>query len=296
MNSSELNLCQYLPEWFRDIAEFQQICQTETEQMQAAFSAMEAVQNNFFPQTMDENTTAQWETIFGITANPSTESLDFRRARILNRLSIRPPFTLGFLYQKLDELIGPNQWEVIVDYPNYTLYVKSSAQNQEYAIEVSYTINKIKPAHIVFINQPFISSGITLSETVNLTQTIYHYKLGAWGLGVNPFASAVNKGAIVIPAQLSVQEALLTDTANFVESDVASARINGTTIISDLTKSVSGSTVTVQYTVTSAEATTVTQIELLDSENNVLTSAPVYVPISDPAVFTHTILVQEASA
>ena len=245
---------------------------------------------------MDEGAVSEWEKIFGITADPETETLDFRRARIINRLSMQPPYTLGFLYQKLDELIGKGRWEVNVDYPNYTLYIKSSAINQSYAIEVAYTVNHIKPAHIVYINQPFLSEGLLLDESVNLTQLVYNYKLGAWGLGVNPFVSEQDKGVIVLPEQRTVQAALLTDTANFVESDIASVRINGTTTISDITKSVSGSVVTVEYTVNSAQAQTVTQIELLNSGGNVLTSASVYVPITDPATFTHSIPVQEATA
>lgn len=295
MYNFDTNLLQFLPGWYKQVIDFQALCDVENTQIETAANSINSVFNNLFFQTMDIGTIEQWEKILNIVPNPTTESLDFRRVRVINRVSSRPPFTLAFLYQKLDELIGPNRWEVNIDYPNYTIYIKSSAENQQYAIEVSYTINRIKPAHIVYINQPLLSEGITLDEQVNLTQTIYYYKLGAWGLGINPFASSVDKGEIVLPSQLSVQQELLTDTANFVESDIASARINGTTIISDLTKSVSGSTVTVEYTVTSAEATTVTQIELLDSDSNALTSATVYVPISDPAVFTHIIPVQEAN-
>ena len=295
MYNFDTDLLQFLPGWYKQVIDFQALCDVENTQIETAANSINSVFNNLFFQTMDISTIEQWEKILNIIPNPTTESLDFRRVRVINRVSYRPPFTLTFLYRKLDELIGPNQWEVNIDYPNYTIYIKSSALNQQYAIEVSYTINRIKPAHIVYINQPFLSEGITLDEQVNLTQTIYHYKLGTWGLGINPFASSVDKGEIVLPSQLSVQQELLTDTANFVESDIVSARINGTTTISDLTKSVSGSTVTVEYTVTSAEATTVTQIELLDSDNNALTSSAVYVPISDPAVFTHTIPVQEAN-
>lgn len=297
MNEYKLDadLLTLLPPWYRRILDYQQICGTEQTEFETIYNTLNVVNQNLFLQTMDEGTVAEWEKIFGITADPETETLDFRRARIINRLSMQPPYTLGFLYQKLDELIGKGRWKVNVDYPNYTLYIKSSAINQSYAIEVAYTVNHIKPAHIVYINQPFLSEGLLLDESVSLTQLVYNYKLGAWGLGVNPFVSEQDKGVIVLPEQRTVQAALLTDTANFVESDIASVRINGTTTISDITKSVSGSTATVEYTVNSAQAQTVTQIELLNSGGNVLTSASVYVPITDPATFTHSIPVQEAT-
>lgn len=298
MNEYKLDsdLLALLPPWYRRILDYQQICETEQTEFETIYNTLNVVNQNLFLQTMDEGAVSEWEKIFGITADPETETLDFRRARIINRLSMQPPYTLGFLYQKLDELIGKGRWEVNVDYPNYTLYIKSSAINQSYAIEVAYTVNHIKPAYIVYINQPFLSEGLTIDESVSLTQLIYNYKLGAWGLGVNPFVSEQDKGVIVLPEQRTVQTALLTDTANFVESDIASVRINGTTTISDITKSVSGSIVTVEYTVNSAQAQTVTQIEFLNSSGNVLTSASVYVPITDPATFTHSIPVQEATA
>ncbi len=139
-----------------------------------------------FFQTMDERAVGMWEQVFRIVPNPQVESLAFRRTRVLNRISTRPPYTLGFLYQKLDELIGPGEWKVTVDYPNYTLYIESAAQNQNYATELAFTINRIKPAHIVWVNAPFVRTGLLLSEIISSAQRIYNYRLGAWGWGGCP--------------------------------------------------------------------------------------------------------------
>lgn len=160
------DLLSLLPHWYREILDYQEICQTEEAQLDALAAEITGVADNFFFQTMDAAAVSQWEQIFGIVPNLSTEDLSFRRARLLNRISTRPPYTLGFLYQKLDELIGPGAWQVTMDYPNYTLYVESSAQDQQYATEVAYTIGHIKPAHIVYINRPFLQEGLFLSETV----------------------------------------------------------------------------------------------------------------------------------
>lgn len=102
-------------------------------------------------------------------------------------LDDKPPFTLGFLYQKLDEIIGKGLWSVTVDYPNYTLYIESSSESQQYFTEVLYTINKIKPAHIVFINKPLTITELTVDETVELTDLQWNYILGSWKLGEKPF-------------------------------------------------------------------------------------------------------------
>ncbi len=287
----DTDLLRYLPPWFRRILDFQEICKTESAQMEALAAAIHGVADNFFFQTMDEGAVSTWEKIFGIVPNPQTETLDFRRQRVLNRVSMQPPFTLGFLYQKLDQIIGKGKYEVHVDYPNYTLYILSSAENQSYATEVSYTVGRIKPAHIVFINQPFVANKLTLGETVALSALVWQYRLGSWGLGLTPFVLTEDKEVVVVPSNYSVQQELLEDTAKAIPPNVTSARINGSIVISSLDRTTVGNVAQVQYTVTAEQTSLVTQIELLDSDGNVLTTSPVYVPVTEPAIFTHKIQV-----
>lgn len=298
MNPIELDtdLLALLPPWYREVLDYQELCQTETAQFEALADEIIGVADNFFFQTMDEGAVSMWEQVFHIVPNPSTESLDFRRARVLNRITTRPPYTLGFLYQKLDELIGPGEWTVTVDYPNYTLYIESAAQNQNYATELAFTINRIKPAHIVWVNSPFVRTGLLLSETISSAQRTYNYKLGSWELGLLPFATDGPEGVIKMPETPSIRQALLTGVANFVSGDVASARVNGTIPIADLAKSVEGAELTVTYTVLPSQTTEITSLELLDGEGNVLTSSTVYIPVTTNVVMKHIIPVAEGVA
>lgn len=289
----DTDLLALLPPWYSQILDYQQICQTESEQFDALADEIVAVADNFFFQTMDEASVAQWEQALGIVANPSAETLAFRQARLINRVSTKPPFTLQFLYQKLDELIGPGQWNVTVDYPNYTLYIQSYAQDQSYANEVAYTVNRIKPAHIVYVNSPLVSTPILLSEQIQQSQRTWNYAMSAWALGELPFATDTLIGVVKMASIPSVQTALLTATANFVSSDIAFARLNGSYVISALGKSVSNNTLTLTYTVQPSQTNLITLLELLDAYGNVLTSSTVYIPVTTTQVITHTIPVQE---
>lgn len=289
----DTDMLSLLPPWYREILDYQQICQTEREQMEALADSIQAVADNMFFQTMDEASIYLWEQILNIVPNPQTETLGFRQARVISRLSSRPPFTIWFLYQKLDELIGPGRWSVNMDYPNYTLYIKSAAQNQSYATEVAFTVNRIKPAHIVYVNTPYVESGILLSESISLTQRNFNYLLGQWSLGELPFSTDIQQGVIKLPDTPSIQPRLLTGVANFVSGDVASALINGTIPISEITKTVSGSTLTVQYTVLAGDITEISTVALLDADGNQLTSSTVYVPVSGATLLEHTIPVSE---
>jgi len=55
----ETNICQYWPRWFREILDFQALCQTEGEELRVMAAFMEHVLANLFVQTMDEATTCQ---------------------------------------------------------------------------------------------------------------------------------------------------------------------------------------------------------------------------------------------
>ena len=98
-----------------------------------------------------------------------------------------------------------------------------------------------------------------------------------------------------MPAADSIQDALLNDTAAFVSSDVASARVNGSIVITNLAKSSDDNVAIITYTVTAAQTALVTQIELLNSSGEVLTTSPVYVPITDDTLFTHKLPIKEAT-
>ena len=292
----DTDICQYWPRWFREILDFQALCQTEGEELRVMARFMDRVRANLFVQTMDEQTTADWEKIFRIVPNPLTETLQFRRDRILNRLSMHPPFTLTFLYQRLDALFGPGNWEVEVDYPNYTLYIEADADDQQYFSEMSVTMDLIKPCHIVYISRPRVAAGFLVSESVRRFVGEYNYILGRWKLGALPFYSATSEEEIKMAAKPSIQQAFLDQAASFVVGDIQSVRINGDILITALSKSTVGNVGSVGYRVLKSQTEEVTRIELLDRAGTALTTSDVSVPVTEDTVaFRHAFIVKEGS-
>lgn len=298
MSNPDLNidLLSLLPPWYREILDYQEICKTEQEEIDALANEIVAVGDNFYIQTMGETAIADWENIFGIIPNIYTETLEFRRSRILNRLSSRPPYTMEFLRQQLDRMLGPGNWEVRMDYEHYTMYIEASAEDFQYANEISVTIGKIKPAHIVYISVPFINYSLELTETISSAERKWNYRLGAWALFSQPFQTITNEGVIKMANMPSVQPELLNGVAGFVSSDIASVRINGSIVIEDITKEVNGNTLTVSYGLTQSQVPEVTKIELLDAAGNALTSSTIYVAVANDGVqLKHTIPVKEGN-
>lgn len=293
-------LLSLLPPWYREVAEYQQICNAEAQQLQTAALMSQSVADNFYFQTMNLAGVEMWEQIFYIVPNPSTETLEFRRARVLNRISMRPPYTLGFLYQKLDELVGPGLWSVTVDYPNYALTIEAGAEDQSYWQELAYTVNHIKPAHITYISRPLIRTGILMSEEVRSAHFDWNYYLGSWALGAEPFADMTDMEVVKTANINSIQPALLNDVADFTSGDVAYVQLNGGIDIGTINKAVTpaqavggAAKLTVSYNVVPSMTDEVTSVALMDSGGNALTSMSVYVPVTETVNLQHTILIQE---
>lgn len=301
----EPDVLQYLPTWYKNIAEYQQICGAESAQMELAKDDTERVYGNFYFSTMDAAGLSDWEDLFGLTVSED-DTLEFRRARVINRLTMKPPFSIRFLRQQLDNLIGVDQYNLILDAANYTLYVESSAESQAYAIEVTYLINHIKPAHIVYINTPLVKGRLKVNETIEKSTVTYNYGLGSWGLGLQTFASAPYMEVVKMATVKSITADGLHDVANGLAESILLVRLNehlgsgATKTITDLTKSVSDNVVTVEYTVlpsdlpVTASGRAILSIAVYDDNYRRFSGQSVFIPIPNETRIKHTYLVEEA--
>lgn len=286
----------FLPTVYDGIVEMEDIMNSEEKEMNIARRELYSAFSNTFVLTADEFGVIMFEKMLNIIANPQTEDLEFRRQRLINRLSMSPPFTFRFLKQRLDEIIGVGGWKAYIDHDNYTLYVESSATNQSWYSEMEFTINRLKPCNMVFINVPFTAMNINVSEEISYTALNWKYRLGSWRLGQNPFALMDGGGIVKMPELKSIQPALLFDTAGFVADDIVAVLLNDTVKVSNFkVKSVDSNVVSIEYEVDSTMTNLITDIKLLRADDTVLTQSAVYVPVTQTVVSKHIITVKEGA-
>jgi hypothetical protein len=272
------------------------IIKSEENIMDIARAEMSAAFANTFVLTADESGVIMFEKMLNILPNVQTEDLEFRRRRILNRMSMRPPFTFNFLKYKLDEIIGRDAWSACIDFSNYTLYVESSAVNQNWYSEVMFTINSIKPCNMVFINVPYTSANIHVNEAISYTQRNWRYRLGSWKLGQYAFATLDGGGVIKMENTKSIKQALLDDAAVCISNNIASVLLNDTVEISEFTlKQVSENVVCVEYSVMPSMTNLITDIKLRRADGTILTQSTVYVPVTQNIISKHLITVKEGT-
>ena len=147
--SRDVDLLAYLPPFMQDFTEIAKTLNAENPEFEIAWEAAHQVLNNQFVEDANEYGISKFEKALKIF--PSKEdTLDFRRQRILSRLRTRPPFTLAFLHQQLDALLGLGQWTCRVDYPAYLLTIGTRVEDKTQRAELVHMVNQIKPAHIAF--------------------------------------------------------------------------------------------------------------------------------------------------
>ena len=309
----------FVPHVYKDVTEMDAIINAEQKQLSSAQTESSQAVANTYVLTTNYEGIEMFEMMLGIIADPTTESTEFRRQRILNRITLSPPFTFRFLKNRLDDIIGEGAWNAHVDFDNYTLYVESSALNQNWYQELEFTINQIKPCNIIFTNVPLTALLIAINEEISYGTIQWNYLLGQWRLGESPFATisgsqvlegyyksefrdsgekpftSTEEGAIIKMAdKTSITDKLLHDTAEFVLSDIKSVLINDSVKITSFTVSHAvGSVVTLEYTINPTQAEEVTNIKLLDGDDNVLSNSNVWVPVTQTILGKHTIRIKE---
>lgn len=282
------------PSVYNGVLEISVLSETDDVLLDQSLAKLERAQLNQFILTADEETISVYEKMFSILANPTTETLQFRRERILNRMSLQPPFTMRWLQNKLDGIIGVGKWNAYVDYANRTLYIESFVVNQQWFNELRITINRIKPCNLVFVNKPLIMADVVANETIVSATQHYNYILGQWQLGQEPFATTDSEEVIKLPSVNSINPNLLADVASFSATDVVAVRLNGSVKLSNFTtKAGQGTTTIVEYEVKPAQASEITQIELLGTGDRVLTASAVYIPVTEAVICKHSINFKE---
>lgn len=286
----------YFPRYYEGILETDELIKVENDIWNNLYLLLNKAKNNQFIAYADEDGIYAYEQLFQIVADPETETLEERRFRLLNRIQTLSYYTMIYLRQKLNSLFGENNYEVEMDYLNYTLYVKSNASNSFIYKESIATINKIKPANIVFINVPFIPTTIEVGEEIYQQKWWWNYILsGKWRVGQKPFISVQDLSKLKSEEVQSLTPLMLNKLKTFTGEEIKAVLINDTyKITTFVQKIITGGYLRIQYNVENwKQIQLITNIKFLDEDDLILSNDPVYIPISSDTMIEHRINIRE---
>lgn len=281
--------------YYDGVYEIEQIAIVEDDLFYEFYKFLVRSEQDEFILTANLTGIEKFEKLFEIRADPLTETIQFRRDRLLNRFSLLPPFTKWFLKEKLDILIGEGNYELEINYNDYTIWLSSSATDQKWYHEIRVTINIVKPCNMIFINRPVVSSHIDVGEEVDQAKVSWMYILDDWELGEYPFITYDEKGIIKMANTPSVTPEFLSDVAHFSVLDVVKARVNGTKEFTEfLTQINEGNVGILEYEVPFEAGTEdIRTLELFNAAGELLSYSEVYVPNMEGGLVRHKFIFEE---
>lgn len=294
----EIDIKRSIPPYLLEFREFNAIYTALNKEFQLLQESREKVLDQFFIDTMCEESILRMEKMLNILPDPTKETLEFRRDRVKNRFLITPPFSIRYLRNQLDSAIGVGNYTLTIDNNNYTIYLESSALNQNWYEEIIFTINKVKPCNMIFTNKPLLTNSILISEQQEAFDLSYNYVLDKWSLGEKPFADLINQKTIKDADKMSISQNFLNNITTFMDKKIYKVKVNDKIEITDFeTKQVTENTLQIEYSVKKEQIENgiITNIKLLDGTDTVLSDSVVYVPITYDTLVKHTIKTKEGA-
>lgn len=179
---------QYEPEYYHQVREFIALLDAEEPELDLLEEKRIRLLEDQFVMTSSELSIRRRELQLHIQADPVQESLDFRRRRIINRYTTKPPFTIRYLQQKLDQFLGTNKAVATVDIQNFILKITANLTDASVFNEVNYTVQSIKPANLLYVQGTSLQESLVLAEKAYFSGTTRNTKLSTrWKLGSTPF-------------------------------------------------------------------------------------------------------------
>ena len=173
-NITEKSVGTFFPPLYDGVSETDQIVTTEDTLFSQILIDINKYGNNRFIMTADSDGLTYYERLLGIYASPS-DTLTYRRQRVLSRVSTMPPFTFNFMVTHLTNIIGEGNFTVSVDPSIYTLTVRIKIPAREFFSEAEIFVNQIAPANLVLDISLIYNTYVDLSVLTYGEMASYTY-------------------------------------------------------------------------------------------------------------------------
>lgn len=290
-----VDLKTYLPDIYQGIVEAETEQDSLSIEVNKLHARYEQALMDQFVQKASLKAITYYENIFHIVANPQTENLTFRRERILSRMKmLTPPYTYYYLRIMFDSFFGKGRYILDIDNDNYTITLESAVEDSLWYHEINVGLTFVKPCNMIFKNIPRLTYNLLTNEQINTSETIRNYKLnGSWSLGLRPFISEKNEEIYKMPNVSSIQDIFIQKNLQNWTELFKKCLLNDSISVTNFNIGIEDAHLKISYEISEDMVSTITNIKLLDSENNVLTNSNVFIPINDYAIIKHIIKLEE---
>lgn len=167
----EVDYLSYLPPFLQTAKEFQKIADAANPEIIVLKKAINKILNEQFIQCAED--TLKWrEEEFGITAS-NDETIEFRRERLIERKSRKPPITLRTLRDRLNAYIGTTQAEIELVPGEYAFTISIPAVDGYKFRDIQQVVETLKPANMEYLQNPFSVERVRIREVSREVKIVY---------------------------------------------------------------------------------------------------------------------------
>lgn len=143
-----VELTRYFPDYLRSYPEILHTAKAEGEEIKRLYGAVDTLWNNGYIQTADYTGIKRWESLLSAKPYPG-DGLEERRASVLLKWNQQLPYTLQRLRERLDAAAGEEDYEIRLDYSNYTLNLMLYPAQPQIQRMVRDMVAQMIPANIL---------------------------------------------------------------------------------------------------------------------------------------------------
>lgn len=141
------NLLDYLPVYLKEYKILSNILKTQTIYLEDMEKDLLFLIENSFVITASEEGVDRFEKMLSIKPF-SSDTLEVRKQRILNKLGAKLPYTLETLKEKIEAVIGQN-YEVCINYESFCFSIISTVDQLEKGKLIEEILDEYIPANIL---------------------------------------------------------------------------------------------------------------------------------------------------
>ena len=157
-------LIEYMPPFLKNIREFNKISDAEDIELEDLNYNLKKMLTEVIVKTADSYGLDRYENIYNISN--TSNNIEIRRINILNKINDILPFTLKWLYNKLEEALGEGNYHIDVDYNNYSIKITILGLSMEIADIYRENLRQQLPANMVIVFDLQINNNIVIGSTI----------------------------------------------------------------------------------------------------------------------------------
>lgn len=141
-----MKLIEYMPQYLKNIREFQEIFKSEDEQLEYMSNLIAKMLTEVIVKTADSYGLERYEKIYNITDIATT--IEARRTNILLKMNNRVPYSKKWLANLLDAVIGKDKYILSIDESTYSINIEMSLTYSEAAETLKKELSLEIPANM----------------------------------------------------------------------------------------------------------------------------------------------------